>query len=169
MAKESNLSFKEKMLKYEPRIYRAIAQYVTEAATIEDLVQITFLKAYIARETFKGQSAYSTWLYRIAINTALTFLQKTKREVPLNCYDPDLIDNLPDAYTTEEMAITQEEMKRIYQSVNDLPSMFKEALVLHVIYGKPYEEVADRLNIPVGTVRSRIYRARFLLKERLRD
>lgn len=160
-------SFSVTMKLHEQKIYRAISRYVSDACTVEDLVQITFLKAWVGRETFKGDSDYSTWLYRIAINTALNFIASEKTRPRGSCYDPLVIERIPDAYKTESTAITNEEMNIIYRAVNDLPEEMRRVMVLSVIYALKYDEIANTLRIPIGTVRSRIHRARYLLRKSL--
>jgi RNA polymerase sigma factor (sigma-70 family) len=163
---ELDKSFQVTMQKYEQRIYRAIAQYVSDACSIEDLTQITFMKAWIYRETFRGQSSYSTWLYRIAINSALNFLSANKIRPRRSCYDDGILEKIPSAYNTEKTAITNQEMTILYAYINSLEENLRVPLIMHVIYGLSLEDTSCVLDVPVGTIKSRVHRARFLLKQK---
>lgn len=149
------------------KIYHMIGRYISDACTVEDLTQHTFMKAWVKRQTFRGQSSYNTWLTAIAINTALSYLQQSKIRPQATKYDID-IDKFSDGLNTLSMAITEQEFRRILNAINTLPAGLNEVVVLNIIYGFSYEEVAIALDIPIGTVRSRIHRARYALKDLLK-
>ncbi|MEO6077566.1 MAG: sigma-70 family RNA polymerase sigma factor [Candidatus Andersenbacteria bacterium] len=151
------------------RIYRAIGRYISDACTIEDLTQNTFMRAWVARETFRGESSYSTWLYKIAINTALNFIAEQKRRPQRACYGLTDVENLPYLWTTEEAAITKQEMDILSAAINRMPDKLKTVMVLQVLYGLSYEQIAECVDIPIGTVRSRLNWGKYLLKDLLKE
>lgn len=146
-------------------VYYIVGRYVSDCATKEDLVQHTFLKAWVRRYTFRGDSTYRTWLTRIAINTCLSFLVHKSRKY--KNYDSNYL-LLESASNTLQEVISLEEVQIIYDAIAGLDSKYQQIVVLAIIYQLPYEEIAQALEIPIGTVRSRLSRARYLLKEVLR-
>ncbi|MEO1574763.1 MAG: RNA polymerase sigma factor RpoE [Pseudomonadota bacterium] len=162
------------VLKYQHKIVKLVMRYVRDSAEALDVTQEAFLKAYRALPGFRGDSAFYTWLYRIAINTAKNYLVAQKRR-PLD-YDLDLQD--PEQYdmqarlktvdTPERMALSEEIRSTVNAAINDLPDDLRTAIVLREIDGMSYDEIAQTMECPIGTVRSRIFRAREAIDKRLK-
>ena len=154
------------VLKYQHKIVNLVSRYVRDSDEALDVAQEAFIKAYRALPRFRGDSAFYTWLYRIAVNTAKNYLVAAKRR-PMD-YDLDLQN--PDQYemharlntvdTPEAVALKDEMQRQINKSINDLPPDLRTAIILREIDGMSYEEIAQTMECPVGTVRSRIFRAR---------
>ncbi len=154
------------VLKYQHKIVNLVSRYVRDKDEALDVAQEAFIKAYRALPRFRGDSAFYTWLYRIAVNTAKNYLVAAKRR-PLE-YDLDIQD--PEQYemharlktndTPEAVALKDEMQDRINASINGLPEDLRTAIILREIDGMSYEEIAQAMECPVGTVRSRIFRAR---------
>src|SRR5690606_7436526 len=146
------------------------------SAAVEDVTQEAFIKAYKALPTFRGESAFYTWLYRIGINTAKNYLVSQGRRAPttVDGFDNEDAENFEDGGKLREMNTPESELmsKQIAQTVNQtlntLPEELRTAIVLREIDGLSYEEIADAMNCPIGTVRSRIFRAREAISEELR-
>lgn len=162
------------VLKYQHKIVKLVMRYVQDPSESLDVAQEAFIKAYKALPNFRGESAFYTWLYRIAINTAKNYLVSRKRR-PLD-YDVDLQDptqyemqaRLSDVETPEGHALGEEVREVVAEAVEKLPEDLRMAIVLREIEGMSYEEIAQAMECPVGTVRSRIFRAREAIDSRLR-
>ena len=161
--------------KYQRRLARLISRFVRDAAEVEDVTQEAFIKAYRALPGFRGESAFYTWLYRIGINSAKNYLLATKRRVPTTTFfDADEAEGFEDAGLLQEVSTPENELmsKQVVEVVNaslqQLPDDLRTALTLREIEGLSYEEIADVMNCPIGTVRSRIFRAREAIAENLR-
>lgn len=160
--------------KYQHKILNLVMRYVKDPSEAMDVTQEAFLKAYRAVPAFRGDSAFYTWLYRIAINTAKNYLVAARRR-PLNL-DHELSEsegfetfaNLRDGDTPERLALTDEISDAINKAVEDLPEELRTAILLREVEGMRYEEIAQAMDCPVGTVRSRIFRAREAIDKRLR-
>lgn len=154
------------VIKYQSKIISLVNRYVRDSADVHDVVQEAFIKAYRALANFRGESAFYTWLYRIAINTAKNYLVSKGRRPPAN--DVDVADaeyysggeSLHDMNTPENNLFKDELENMVHQALNDLPEDLRTALTLREMEGMSYEDIADIMNCPVGTVRSRIFRAR---------
>ncbi|MFA5663501.1 RNA polymerase sigma factor RpoE [Castellaniella sp.] len=163
------------VIKYQRRIMRLLARLVHDPAEVEDLAQDVFIKAWRALPQFRGESAFYTWLYRIALNTARNWLATRKRQ-PIRVDAPEnedgetfsADDSLTDYTTPESAAVSREIVDTINHTIEDLPEDQRTAIVLREIEGMTYEEIAQIMQCPVGTVRSRIYRAREAIAHRLR-
>ena len=162
--------------KYQHKVVKLVLRYVRNPAEAEDIAQEAFIKAYRALPQFRGDSAFYTWMYRIAINTAKNSLASRDRS-PI-AYDLDLTDpeeshsvqtKLQDPDTPEGMALTEEIRQVVNSAIDALPEELKTAIVLRELDGLSYEEIAAAMECPVGTVRSRIFRAREAIDKRLRD
>jgi len=162
--------------KYQHKVVKLVLRYVRNPAEAEDIAQEAFIKAYRALPQFRGDSAFYTWMYRIAINTAKNSLASRDRS-PIK-YDLDLTDpeeshgvqtKLQDPDTPEGMALTEEIRQVVNSAIDALPEELKTAIVLRELDGLSYEEIAAAMECPVGTVRSRIFRAREAIDKRLRD
>ena len=162
--------------KYQHKVVKLVLRYVRNPAEAEDIAQEAFIKAYRALPQFRGDSAFYTWMYRIAINTAKNSLASRDRS-PI-AYDQDLTDpeeshsvqtKLQDPDTPEGMALTEEIRGIVNSAIEGLPEELKTAIVLRELDGLSYEEIAAAMECPVGTVRSRIFRAREAIDKRLRE
>ncbi|WP_035787606.1 MULTISPECIES: RNA polymerase sigma factor RpoE [unclassified Janthinobacterium] len=161
--------------KYQRRLMRLVSRLVHDPAEAEDVVQETFIKAYRALRHFRGDSAFYTWLYRIGINTAKNFLVTQGRRTPTST-DTDAEqaeafddgDNLRDINTPESMLASKQIAETVNAAMDLLPLELRTAIVLREIEGLSYEEISDIMACPIGTVRSRIFRAREVIAEKLR-
>jgi RNA polymerase sigma-70 factor (ECF subfamily) len=162
------------VIKYQHRILKLIMRYVRDPSEAMDVTQEAFLKAYRAAPSFRGDSAFYTWLYRIAINTAKNHLVSTNRRA--SHFDLDLqdqeqyevISKLQEVDTPEGLALTEEIRELIQKTISELPEDLRTAILLREIEGMSYEEIAQTMGCPVGTVRSRIFRAREAIDKNIR-
>lgn len=161
--------------KYQRKLGRLLSRLIRDQAEVEDVVQESFIKAYRALPNFRGESAFYTWLYRIGINTAKNYLVSMGRRPQIsNDVEIEDAENFEDANELRTMETPETELmtKEIAQTVNDtvasLPEELRTAITLREIEGLSYEEIATLMNCPIGTVRSRIFRARETIAERLR-
>lgn len=160
--------------KYQHRIVSLVTRYVHDHAEAQDVAQEAFIKAYRAIGSFRGDSAFYTWLYRIAINTAKNWLVAQKRRPP--AFDIDAVDaeqydvdsRLKDKATPENELLREEIKQTVYDTIEQLPEDLRTAIVLREMEGMSYEEIAATMECPIGTVRSRIFRAREAIDEKLR-
>jgi RNA polymerase sigma-70 factor, ECF subfamily len=161
------------VLKYQHRVLKLVGRFVSDAAEAQDVAQEAFLKAYRALPSFRGDSAFYTWLYRIAINTAKNALVSNRRrpvDFDLDLQDPDQYDRharLKEVDTPEGVLLTEEIREVVERAMEQLPEDLRTAIVLREIEGLSYEEIAEAMDCPVGTVRSRIFRAREAIDKRL--
>ncbi len=162
------------VVKYQHKILKLIMRYVRDASEALDVSQEAFLKAYRAIRSFRGDSAFYTWLYRIAINTAKNHVVAAGRK-PLY-YDLDLqsaeqtdvFAKLKDIDTPEHLTLSEELRQTVNKAICDLPEDLRTAILLREIEGMSYEEIAQTMECPVGTVRSRIFRAREAIDKKIR-
>lgn len=162
------------VVKYQHKILKLIMRYVRDPSEALDVAQEAFLKAYRAIRSFRGDSAFYTWLYRIAINTAKNHVVALGRK-PMY-YDLDLQESeggevfakLKDIDTPEHLTLSEELRGTIDKAIRDLPEDLRTAILLREIEGMSYEEIAQTMECPVGTVRSRIFRAREAIDKKLR-
>lgn len=154
------------VLKYQHKIIAVVHRYVRDSADVNDVVQEAFIKAYRALANFRGDSAFYTWMYRIAINTAKNYLISKGRRPPSSDVDIDDAeyytgnDNLHDVNTPENNLFRDELQDAVQNIMQNLPEDLRAAVTLRELDGLSYEEIADIMECPVGTVRSRIFRAR---------
>lgn len=159
--------------KYQHKIVKLVSRYVYEPAEAQDIAQETFIKAYRALPKFRGESAFYTWLYRIAINTAKNHLVAEGRrpvDQQVDLQDPEQYDmnaRLKNVDTPESMLLTDEIQATVEGAIQELPEELRTAIVLRELEGMSYEEIAAAMDCPVGTVRSRIFRAREAIANRL--
>ncbi len=150
--------------KYQRRLVRLLAKLIRDPSEVEDVAQETFMKAYRALPSFRGESAFYSWLYRIGINTAKSHLVNNhKKGLSLSVEDAENVDNikqLQDNTTPEGVMMSKEMARLVSKTMDNLPNDLRFALVLREIEGLSYEEIATIMNCPIGTVRSRIFRAR---------
>ena len=163
------------VIKYQRKLARLLSHFIRDAAEVEDVTQEAFIKAYRALPSFRGDSAFYTWLYRIGINTAKNFLVSQGRKVQiLEGVDgedaEDFEDNslLKEVNTPESELISKQIAQTVSKSLDSLPEELRSAIVLREIDGLIYEEIANIMDCPIGTVRSRIFRAREAIAEQLR-
>ena len=162
--------------KYQRKLARLLSRFIRDPAEVEDVTQEAFIKAYRALPAFRGDSAFYTWLYRIGINTAKNFLVAQGRRAPTTTagFDNEDAEGFEEASQLREMNTPESELtsKQIAQTVNqtleELPEELRTAITLREIEGLSYEEIAVIMNCPIGTVRSRIFRAREAIAEKLR-
>ena len=154
------------VLKYQHRIYSLVSRFIRDSDEIQDVVQEAFIKAYRALPAFRGDSAFYTWLYRIAINTAKNYLVSRSRRPPgadVEIEDAEFMegaDALRDVADPESQMMTEQLRVAIDRAISALPEDLRTALTLREFEGMSYEEIATVMSCPVGTVRSRIFRAR---------
>jgi len=162
------------VLKYQHRVLKLVGRFVSNPTEAEDVAQDAFLKAYRALPSFRGESAFYTWLYRIAINTAKNSLVATRRrpvDFDLDLQDPEQFDRharLKEVDTPERVLLTDEIREVVQGAMEQLPEDLRTAIVLRELDGLSYEEIAEAMDCPVGTVRSRIFRAREAIDKRLK-
>jgi RNA polymerase sigma-70 factor (ECF subfamily) len=163
--------------KYERKVVRLISRLVRDPSEVEDVAQEAFIKAYRALPQFRGDSAFYTWLYRIAVNTAKNYLvAQGRRPIPLSdtlSEDEDgesfgREDVVSDNHTPEAELLSRQIAETVNRAIEALPQDLRTAVTLREIEGLSYEEIAEAMNCPIGTVRSRIFRAREAIAEQLR-
>jgi RNA polymerase sigma-70 factor (ECF subfamily) len=161
--------------KYQRKLGRLLARFIRDPAEVEDVAQEAFVKAYRALPSFRGDSAFYTWLYRIGINTAKNYLVAMGRRAPTTTgFDSDDAegfedgDQLRDINTPESVLASKEIAATVQKAMEDLPEDLRTAIELREIEGLSYEEIATIMNCPIGTVRSRIFRAREAIAAQLR-
>jgi len=160
--------------KYQHRIVSLVARYVSDPVEALDVAQEAFIKAYRAIDRFRGESAFYTWLYRIAINTAKNWLVARKRRPPLTDIDAadaeqyDLESRLKEQGTPENELLREEIKRTVFETISGLPDDLRTAIMLREIEGMSYEDIAVTMDCPIGTVRSRIFRAREAIDEKLK-
>ena len=154
------------VLKYQHKIVNLVMRYVRDPDQALDITQEAFLKAYRALPRFRGESLFYTWLYRIAVNTAKNYLAAQRRrpmDIELDLQDPEQFDlhaKLRETDTPEGIALRQELSETVQRAIEALPEDLLTAIILRELDGMSYEEIAQTMECPVGTVRSRIFRAR---------
>lgn len=163
------------VVKYQRKLGRLLSRFIRDAAEVEDVAQEAFIKAYRALPSFRGDSAFYTWLYRIGINTAKNYLVARGRRAPTSTgFDSEEAEGFEDAELLRDVNTPEAELmsKQIGNVVNEtmaeLPEELRMAITLREIEGLSYEDIATIMNCPIGTVRSRIFRARETIAERLR-
>ncbi|MBL0283898.1 MAG: RNA polymerase sigma factor RpoE [Zoogloea sp.] len=161
--------------KYQRKLARLLSRLIRDPAEVEDVAQETFIKAYKALPAFRGDSAFYTWLYRIGINTAKNFLVSQGRRAPTTTdFDSEEAetfedaDQLRDNNTPERLLMTKQIGDTVNVAMEALPEELRTAIVLREIEGLSYEEIATIMECPIGTVRSRIFRAREAISEKLK-
>ena len=162
------------VLKYQPKIVQLISRYIRDPSEALDVAQETFIKAYRALPRFRGDSAFYTWLYRIAINTAKNHIAARSRRPSDSEIEIDTAEQfetairLRDQETPEGILLSEEVAEAVRHAIEALPDELRTAITLREFEGMSYEEIAQAMNCPVGTVRSRIFRAREAIDKKLR-
>lgn len=159
--------------KYQHKVVNLVARYVSNPGDVPDVAQEAFIKAYRALPTFRGESAFYTWLYRIAVNTAKNYLTSQGRRPPSSDVEADEAEYygggeaLQEVATPENLALTDEIKRTVFTAIEALPEDLRTAITLRELEGLSYEEIAEIMDCPVGTVRSRIFRAREAIDKKL--
>ncbi|HMD54411.1 MAG TPA: RNA polymerase sigma factor RpoE [Phycisphaerae bacterium] len=168
-------AFELLVIKYQRKLARLLSRFIRDPGEVEDVTQEAFIKAYRALPSFRGESAFYTWLYRIGVNTAKNYLVATKRRAPTmtevnneEAEDTEEGQQLKDMNTPENELMSRQVAETVNQTLQELPEELRTAITLREIEGLSYEEIAQVMNCPIGTVRSRIFRAREAIAERLR-
>lgn len=174
-------AFELLVLKYQRRVERLIGRLVRDPGLVEDVAQETFIRAYRALAQFRGESAFYTWLYRIAVNTAKKQLADLRRDPVISMTalesgeddetsgaERDLILQAVDAETPEAVLASKEIAQAVNEAMDGLPAELRQAITLREIDGLSYEAIAQALACPIGTVRSRIFRAREAISARIK-
>ncbi len=161
--------------KYQRKLARLLARFIRDPAEVEDVTQEAFIKAYRALPAFRGESAFYTWLYRIGINTAKNYLMAMGRRAPtsteVEAEEAETFeegDQLRDINTPESLLLSKEIGVTVNATIEELPEELRTAIQLRELEGMSYEDIARIMDCPIGTVRSRIFRAREAIAERLR-
>ncbi|MEX1222112.1 RNA polymerase, sigma-24 subunit, RpoE [Pseudidiomarina planktonica] len=160
--------------KYQHKVMSLISRYVKQPGDVADVAQEAFLKAYRALPRFRGDSAFYTWLYRIAVNTAKNYLVSQGRKPPSSDIDADDAEfyegsgALKDSASPESLLLTDEIRDVVMRTIDALPEDLRRAITLRELEGMGYEEIAIEMDCPIGTVRSRIFRAREAIDSQLR-
>lgn len=159
-------AFNSLMLRYQHKVCKIVARYVRDPSEIMDVTQEVFIKAFRAIQKFRGDSAFYTWLYRIAINTAKNYVVTQGRRLPdidieIEDMEQFMMRNSPKEQGTPERLMIRDELEDVVTDVIEhLPKELRTAIMLREMEGLSYEEIANVMDCPVGTVRSRIFRAR---------
>ena len=161
--------------KYQRKLARLLSRFIRNPAEVDDVAQDAFIKAYRALPSFRGDSAFYTWLYRIGINTAKNYLVSMGRRAPtvtdFDAEEAETFDDgeqLRDINTPESMLMSKQVAETVNEAMESLPDELRTAIQLREIEGLSYEEIASIMNCPIGTVRSRIFRARDAIAAKLR-
>lgn len=161
--------------KYQRKLARLLSRFIRDPAEVEDVTQEAFIKAYRALPAFRGDSAFYTWLYRIGINTAKNYLMAMGRRAPTSTeVDADEAEGfeegepLRDINTPESVLLSKEIAETVNSTIEKLPEELRKAIQMREIEGMSYEDIAQAMDCPIGTVRSRIFRAREAIAEQLR-
>jgi len=166
----NQLSFQLLVERYQGRLFGLARHYTRSTVEVEDIVQDAFLKAYSRLDTFQHQSSFYTWLYRITTNTILDFMKRRGRNPVTTVEDPDItVGEAPETNVTRPDArLEAREISEITREVLDeMPEIFRTALILREFEDLSYQEIADQLDISIGTVESRLFRARARFKQKL--
>lgn len=168
-------AFEILMLKYQRRLIRLISRFIKDEHEVNDVAQEAMIKAYRALPNFRGESAFYTWLYRICINTAKNFLVTSGKQpfISVEAVNEegdvlDLADQIADYHTPEAELVNREILQTVEVAIKNLPDDLRKAITLREIDGLSYEEIAQTMDCPIGTVRSRIFRAREVIAKDLR-
>lgn len=167
-------AFDTLVLKYQPKVMKLLLRYTSDSAEIMDLTQETFIKAYRALSHFRGESLFYTWLYRIAVNTAKNNLVLQDRRPPLADISYEEAERQGGRTTLKEIASPERLLMRdeieaaVFNAVQALPDELRTAIILRELEGMSYDTIAEIMKCPIGTVRSRIFRARELIDNKIR-
>ncbi len=167
-------AFDTLVLKYQQKVANLVSRYIRDPSEVLDVTQEAFIKAYRALPKFRGDSAFYTWLYRVAINTAKNHLAAQSRRPPQDDIEAETAEQmdagtrLKEQDTPERLAMQDEIARTIKQAVDELPDELRTAITLRELEGMSYEDIAQAMDCPIGTVRSRIFRAREAIDKKLK-
>lgn len=168
-------AFTEIVNRYQKQIYHFINRMIKDDAQAQDLTQETFIKAFRALDSFNSNYAFTTWLYKIASNNCIDHFRKRRLstyslDTPMKAKDGDMKRDFANSdYGPESEMISKEKTYQIETAIKSLPKKYREAILLRHTKDKSYEEIADILDVPLGTVKVRIFRAREMLKSKLKE
>lgn len=161
------------VLKYQHKVLSLVGRFVSDMSEAQDVSQEAFIKAYRALPNFRGDSAFYTWLYRIAVNTAKNHLVSRGRKAPTHDIDPEDAENFSDESVFQDTATPERLLQRdrlktvVFDAIADLPDDLRTAVTLRELEGLSYDEIAESMDCPIGTVRSRIFRAREAIEKKM--
>lgn len=173
--KGDNAAYKKLMKKYHDAIYNFIYRMIHDKHQVEDLTQEAFIKAFQSLASFNEEYAFSTWLYKIATNNSIDYIRKRKLQTysidkPIDAKDSDYSFELPDdSYETDMEMITDQRAKMLNEAIIKLPEKYRKVIHLRHVDEKSYEEIAEQLKLPIGTVKAHIFRAREILYKSLKN
>lgn len=168
--RQDTQAFDELVIRHQDRVYGAITRYCGNAEDACDITQRAFINAFRKIQEFKGDSAFSTWIYRIAFNQAISFRRENRRPtVSIYSKDDELVNEPVDDRSPTESMESQETRKKVQQALEKLDEGDRQIIVLKDLQGNSYDEIAAIMGIPKGTVRSRLHRARLDLKAKLKE
>lgn len=168
------VAFDALVTKYQFKVVNLVTRFVKDADEAQDVAQEAFIKAYRGLSNFRGDSAFYTWLYRIAINSAKNYIVSQSRKSPTYAVDIDDAEHMETAAALKEIGtpegklLTSEIENTVYKAIKELPEDLKTAITLRELEGMTYEEIANVMECPIGTVRSRIFRARETIDKHLK-
>ncbi len=168
-------SYKRLMNKYHDAIFNFIFKMVHDRQQVEDLTQEAFIKAFASLKNFNDEYAFSTWLYKIATNNSIDFIRKRKLQTysidkPIESKDGDYTFELPDeSYEADKGMISDQKTKLLNEAIAKLPEKYKKVIRLRHVEEQSYEEIAEALKLPIGTIKAHIFRAREMLYRHLKD
>ncbi len=173
--KGDNTAYKKLMKKYHDAIYNFIYRMIHDKHQVEDLTQEAFIKAFQSLASFNEEYAFSTWLYKIATNNSIDYIRKRKLQTysidkPIDAKDSDYSFELPDdSYETDMEMISDQRAKMLNEAITKLPEKYRKVIHLRHVDEKSYEEIAEQLKLPIGTVKAHIFRAREILYKSLKN
>ncbi len=162
------------VIKYQQKVINLVSRFISDRSECQDVAQESFIKAYRALKNFRGDSQFYTWLYRIAANTAKNHLASRARKSPKYSVDVEDAEHysgnsqLKEITTPENLMLTDEIKETVFNAIDNLPEDLRSAITLREIEGLSYEDIAEAMDCPIGTVRSRIFRARDAIDRELR-
>ncbi len=173
--KGDNAAYKRLMKKYHDAIYNFIYRMIHDKHQVEDLTQEAFIKAFQSLASFNEEYAFSTWLYKIATNNSIDYIRKRKLQTysidkPIDAKDSDYSFELPDdSYETDMEMISDQRAKMLNEAITKLPDKYRKVIHLRHVDERSYEEIAEQLKLPIGTVKAHIFRAREILYKSLKN
>jgi len=172
--KGNKKAFDSLVIKYQQRVIQLVSRYVQNPSDAQDVSQDVFIKVYRAIPNFRGDSAFYTWIYRIAVNTAKNYLVSKARRAANKEVEPEVAEQfeinslLKDPDSPEHLVLTEEIRQAIVKVLDNLPEELKQAITLRELEGLDYQQIAEKMDCPVGTVRSRIFRAREAIEKAIK-
>jgi len=172
--KGNKKAFDSLVIKYQQRVIQLVSRYVQNPSDAQDVSQDVFIKVYRAIPNFRGDSAFYTWIYRIAVNTAKNYLVSKARRAANKEVEPEVAEQfeinslLKDPDSPEHLVLTEEIRQAIVKALDNLPEELKQAITLRELEGLDYQQIAEKMDCPVGTVRSRIFRAREAIEKAIK-